>query len=142
MSWWGDCKNTKQKKNAWNWKQLMVSSILPKNEQKLSILSIFSTQDCEFRSFFGRIEETLRICFRDCLTFSENNLRCLLSICIYQSRNLFDPRMTENQWFFFDNMTRIWDLREKLAPQGGNNIRWACWAHHCTSENEFWYQMS
>ena len=50
----------------------MVSSILPKNERNtLSwvglILSIFSNQDSEFRSFFGRIEETI-IYFRDLLT--------------------------------------------------------------------------
>ena len=35
---------------------------------KLTILSIFFTQDSEFRSFFGRIEETIN-CFRDLLTF-------------------------------------------------------------------------
>ena len=29
------------------------------------------TQDSEFCSFFGRIEETI-VCFRDCLTFSDN----------------------------------------------------------------------
>ena len=51
----------------------MVSSILPKNEQNsLLILSIFSTQDSEFRSFFGRIEETIN-CFRDLLTFNQGN---------------------------------------------------------------------
>ena len=36
---------------------------------KLTTLSIFFTQDSEFCSFFGRIEETI-ICFRDLLTFS------------------------------------------------------------------------
>ena len=49
----------------------MVSSILPKNKQDYPVLSIFCTQDSEFFSFFGRIEETI-ICFRDCLTFSTN----------------------------------------------------------------------
>ena len=49
--------------------QIVVSSILPKNRTKLTILSNFSTQDSEFRSFFGRIEDTT-ICFRDLLTFS------------------------------------------------------------------------
>ena len=33
------------------------------------MLSIFFTQDSEFRSFFGRIDETIN-CFRDLLTFS------------------------------------------------------------------------
>ena len=37
---------------------------------KLTILSIFLTQDSESRSFFGRIEETIN-CFRDLLTFSK-----------------------------------------------------------------------
>ena len=35
---------------------------------KLTIPSIFFTQDSEFRSFFGRIEKTI-IFFRDCLIF-------------------------------------------------------------------------
>ena len=47
----------------------MVSSTLPKNERKSLI---FSTQDSEFRSFFGRIEETID-CFRDLLTFNQGN---------------------------------------------------------------------
>ena len=49
-------------------KQIVVPSILPKKRTKLAILSNFSTQDCEFRSFFGRIEDTI-ILFRDLLTF-------------------------------------------------------------------------
>ena len=51
-------------------KQIMVSSILPKNLKKLTIQSIFSTQDSEFRSFYGIIEGTI-ICFQGCLTFRE-----------------------------------------------------------------------
>ena len=47
----------------------MVSLILPKNEKKLIILSKEDAQDSEFRSFFGRIEETIN-CFRDLLTFN------------------------------------------------------------------------
>ena len=47
-------------------KQFIVSSIFPKNEQ--NSLSFFFTQDSEFCSFFGRIEDTI-IFFRDCLTF-------------------------------------------------------------------------
>ena len=45
-------------------KQIMVSSIFPKNERKS-----LSTQDSEFRSFFGRIEEETINCFRDLLIF-------------------------------------------------------------------------
>ena len=44
-------------------KQIMVFSILPKTQRNLYIQSIFSTQNSEFRSFYGRIEETI-ICFR------------------------------------------------------------------------------
>ena len=40
-----------------------------KKRTKLTILSTEGAQDSEFRSFFGRIEDTI-ICFRDCLTFS------------------------------------------------------------------------
>ena len=50
----------------------MVSSILPKNEQKIIILSLFSlkTQDSDFLFvFFGRIEDII-ICFQNYLTFS------------------------------------------------------------------------
>ena len=45
----------------------MVSSILPKKQMKLIILSFFFTQDSDF---FGRIDDTI-ICFRDCLTVSD-----------------------------------------------------------------------
>ena len=37
-------------------------------QSKLTILSKEEAQDSEFRSFFGRIEETIN-CFRDLLTF-------------------------------------------------------------------------
>ena len=50
-------------------KQFMVASILPKKRTKLTILSIFSTEDSELCSFFGRIEETIMY-FRDYLTFN------------------------------------------------------------------------
>ena len=39
-----------------------------KKRTKLTILSIFFTQDSEFRSFLGIIEKTI-ICLGDCLTF-------------------------------------------------------------------------
>ena len=39
-----------------------------KKRTKLTILSKEDAQDSEFRSFFGRIEDTI-ICFRDLLTF-------------------------------------------------------------------------
>ena len=42
----------------------------PKKRTKLTILSKENSQDSEFGSFFGRIEEII-ICFRECLTFSE-----------------------------------------------------------------------
>ena len=50
----------------------MVSSILPKNEQKIIILSISyreDAQDSDFLLVFGRIEDTIN-CFRDFLTFT------------------------------------------------------------------------
>ena len=51
----------------------MVSSILPKNERNsLLILSKEDAQDCEFRSFFGRIEDTINF-FWDLLTFNSWN---------------------------------------------------------------------
>ena len=53
----------------------MVSSILPKNERKQFDLS--SKVEC-FRSFFGRIEETIN-CFRDLLTFTRRNIVVLTS---------------------------------------------------------------
>ena len=34
----------------------------PKKRWKLTFLSLFSTQDSEFRLFFGRVEDTI-ICF-------------------------------------------------------------------------------
>ena len=40
-----------------------------KKRTKLTTLSIYFTEDSEFPSFFGRIEETIN-CFRDLLTFS------------------------------------------------------------------------
>ena len=40
-------------------KQLIVSSILPKNEQKQFDLRYHSTKADTFRLFFGRIEETM-----------------------------------------------------------------------------------
>jgi hypothetical protein len=51
--------------------QIMVSSILQKNEQKITILSIScreDDQDSDFLFCFGRIEDTIN-CFRDFLTF-------------------------------------------------------------------------
>ena len=45
-------------------KQFMVSRILPKNEQTEQ------SQDSNFQSFFGRIQETIN-CFRDLLTFRQ-----------------------------------------------------------------------
>ena len=41
----------------------------PQKQTKLTILSIFFTQDSELRLFLGRIQETIN-CFRDLLTFS------------------------------------------------------------------------
>ena len=41
-----------------------------KKRTKLTILSKEVAQDNEFRSFFGRIEDTIN-CFRDLLTFSK-----------------------------------------------------------------------
>ena len=52
-------------------KQIIVPSILPKNEQKITILSLLTsenTQDMIFLSFFGRSLDTI-ICFRDLPTF-------------------------------------------------------------------------
>ena len=52
-------------------KKIMVFSILPKKRTKLfTILSTEDAQDSEFRSFFGRIEDTIN-CFRDLLTFKK-----------------------------------------------------------------------
>ena len=45
-----------------------------KKRTKLTILSIFFTQDSELRSFFGRIKEIIN-CFRDLLTFNWRNKR-------------------------------------------------------------------
>ena len=52
-------------------RKLVIYGVLntSKKRTKLTILRIFFTQDSEFRSFFGRIEETVT-CFRDCLTFT------------------------------------------------------------------------
>jgi hypothetical protein len=51
----------------------MVSSILPKKRTELSILGKEHAQDSEFRTFFGRIEETI-ICFRNLLTFIQSQV--------------------------------------------------------------------
>ena len=53
-------------------KQFYVLPNFPKKQTKLTILSIFFTQDSEFRSFFGRIEESIN-CFRDLLTLRWRN---------------------------------------------------------------------
>ena len=50
-------------------KQLMVSSILPKNERKKFDFTSMIPQVELFSFVFGRIEETIN-CFRDLLTFS------------------------------------------------------------------------
>ena len=50
---WTYTKNLKVSKSQ---KQFMVSSILPKKQTKLTILSMFFTQVSEFHLFFGRIE--------------------------------------------------------------------------------------
>ena len=52
-------------------KQFMVSLILPKKRTILTILSREDAKDSEFRSFLGRIEDTIN-CFRDLLTFNLN----------------------------------------------------------------------
>ena len=39
-------------------KEIMVSSILPKNNERNSLRSTFSSQDSECCSLFGRIEDT------------------------------------------------------------------------------------
>ena len=52
----------------------MISSILPKNER--SSLSE-GAQDSEFRSFFGRIQDTT-ISFRDLLTFRDSDFSGLI----------------------------------------------------------------
>ena len=49
-------------------KQIMVSSILPKNERWDNFQYIKLSQ----RSFFGRIEDTIN-CFRDLLTFTSSS---------------------------------------------------------------------
>ena len=49
---------------------VLISS---KKRTKLIILTREDAQDSEFRSFFGRIEETI-YCFRDLLTFRQNPL--------------------------------------------------------------------
>ena len=52
-------------------KHFMVSSILPKNERNsLSWTSVEDAQDSEFRSFFGRNEDT-KNCFWDLMTCSD-----------------------------------------------------------------------
>jgi hypothetical protein len=46
----------------------MVTSILPKKKNELTILIREDAQDIEFLSVFGKIEATVN-CFRDLLTF-------------------------------------------------------------------------
>ena len=56
-------------------KEIRLSSILPKKQTKLTILSkehaLEQCQDSEFHGVFGRIEETIN-CFQDLLTFRSN----------------------------------------------------------------------
>ena len=70
-------------------KQFTVSWFLPKNEQKITILSIFSlenTQDSDFLFVFGRIKEKI-ICSQDCLTCSLLNLSYLILIDLAKKNN-------------------------------------------------------
>ena len=62
--------------NNWAfWKGQWISKAIygllnsSKKQTKLTILNIFSTQNSEFRSFYGRIENTI-ICFLNLLTFN------------------------------------------------------------------------
>ena len=48
----------------------------PKKRTKLTILSKKEAQDSDFRSFFGRIEDTIN-CLRDSLTFTHVNVACI-----------------------------------------------------------------
>ena len=59
----------------------------PEKRKKLTILSIEDAQDNGFRSFFGRIEETIN-CFRDLLTFRILKYFSTINpsiICMYQN---------------------------------------------------------
>ena len=54
-------------------KQLMVSSILPKNERNSLLSWVEKMLRCEFRSFSGRIDDAIN-CFWDVLTLSNVKL--------------------------------------------------------------------
>ena len=51
-------ENSKCAKGQYISKAIYGPSILQKNDQNSLVLSIFFTQDSEFHSFFGRIEDT------------------------------------------------------------------------------------
>ena len=69
-------------------KHFLLTTILPKNEQRITVLSILgNTQDSFFSFFFGRIEDCI-ISFRDCLTFNQL-IKALVFISILHSHKIF-----------------------------------------------------
>ena len=99
----GDIKVSKSRK------RFMVSSILPNNKQKNSTLLLWYLRLNCFRSFFGRIEETIN-CFWDLLTFNKPKLWFVNKFHltqIYDSVSLFKHRewvhAEQSQWLSGSN---------------------------------------
>ena len=82
------------------------------NQTKLMILSIFFTQDIEFRLFSGRIEEAT-IYFRDCLIFS---LRDQNIFARTKRENPYYPYMFRQAWRGMECMDQSCN-HEKLIHQ-------------------------
>ena len=72
--------------------QIMVSTILPKEWTKLTILSKDDAQDSEFHLFFGRIQENIH-CFRDLWTFNSHTKYDKLRATISMKRLIIKGRL-------------------------------------------------
>ena len=80
-----------------------------------------------FRSFFGRIEETIN-CFRDLLTFNENFMKDTLKYCSICEFNLFWDKFhffvavvpRPHSYFLWPNLKRLLNREGKVVGQ--NNL--------------------
>jgi hypothetical protein len=93
-----------------------------KKRTKLTILSKEGAQDSEFRSFFGRLQDTIN-CFRDLLTLKVYKLQDFFSASIYFNSQIreflskFSPKEANNS----KQEIICWNLSlQKVSPWPGN----------------------
>ena len=89
--------------------QIMVSTILPKEWTKLTILSKDDAQDSEFHLFFGRIQENIH-CFRDLWTFNSHTKYDKLRATISMKRLIIKGRL----YCMFLFSEQIWEKISRI----------------------------